>query len=238
MLATVGCVRPLVARRPRVGIIATGDELVEPENRPGPSQIRNSNSFQLFAQAADAGAAATYFGIAPDTFEGTDRIVKQAMAASDVLLLSGGVSVGDFDLVPGVLESNGIQIQFRGVAMKPGKPTHFGLSEHAYCFGLPGNPVSTFIQFELLIRPFLHALMGHDLVPRMSRLPLAEAVHRKRIEREAWLPVAVTARNTVHLLEYHGSAHINALGRADGLIVVPTGVADIAAGTIVDVRHI
>jgi len=238
VLATVGRVRPLVARQPRVGIIGTGDELVEPDHKPGPSQIRNSNSFQLFAQVLDAGGDPTYFGIAPDTRDGTDRIVKAALADSDVLLLSGGVSVGDFDVVPEVLEQNGFRLQFRGIAMKPGKPTHFGVSEHACCFGLPGNPVSTFIQFELLIRPFLQALMGHQLRPRISQLPLATEISRKRTDRESWLPVAITDEGTIRLLDYHGSAHINALSHADGLIVVPTGMSIIEQGASVRVRHI
>jgi len=238
VLATVGCARPLVSRRPRVGVIATGDELVEPDRRPGPSQIRTSNSYQICAQTESAGAIATYYGIAADTEEALDVLMKRALNENEVVLFSGGVSMGDFDLVPGVMEKNGIEILFDSIAMKPGKPTTFGVGPRAFCFGLPGNPVSTFVQCEILVKPFLYALMGHKYRPRYSWLPLAEAIRRKRADREAWIPVSVTESGEVQPREYHGSAHINALCQADGFVVVPTGTERIEKGTVVRVRQI
>ncbi len=236
VLATVGCVRPRVYRRPRVGIIATGDELVEPDRRPGPSQIRTSNSYQLYAQTLAANAVPAYYGIARDTAQDLDAVFKRAMADNDVILLSGGVSKGDFDLVPGIMEQNGIEILFDSIAMKPGKPTTFGVSPNVYCFGLPGNPVSTFIQFEILVKPFLYRLMGHVFDPMPTMLPLAARVVSKRSNREVWLPVKLTRDGRVEPASYHGSAHINALCEADGLIVLPAGSPPLEEGTLVRVR--
>ncbi len=238
VLAMAGCVRPLVARRPRVAVVATGDELVEPEQTPGPSQIRTSNSYQICAQMEQAGAQVTYYGIVADTEAAIDAVMKQAMAGNDVLLLSGGVSMGDFDLVPGVMAGNGIEILFDSIAIKPGKPTTFGVGPSVYCFGLPGNPVSTFVQCEILVKPFLYALMGHQYRAPHSWLPLAETFQRKRADREAWIPVECTTDGGVRARTYHGSAHISALSGAHGLLAVPQGTTVIEKGTLVRVRSI
>ncbi|MBC8218901.1 MAG: molybdopterin molybdotransferase MoeA, partial [Planctomycetes bacterium] len=140
VLASVGHARPIVSKAPRVGIIATGSELVDPGTVPEPCQIRNSNSFQLAAQAGSLGAAVTDYGITKDTKEAIDNMFKKVAAANDVVIVSGGVSVGDFDFVPDILKRNNIDLLFEGIAVKPGKPSVFGVSEDLYCFGLPGNP--------------------------------------------------------------------------------------------------
>ncbi|MEN8255516.1 MAG: gephyrin-like molybdotransferase Glp, partial [Verrucomicrobiota bacterium] len=216
VLATVGCTHPLVARQPVVGVITTGDEIVEPGDTPAPAQIRNSNGHQLCAQVQRAGGLPTYYGIVPDTAEALDAVVKQATEACDVILLSGGVSMGDFDLVPGILKQNGFDLLFEKIAVKPGKPTVFGVSEGAFCFGLPGNPVSTFVIFELLVRPFLEQLMGRDSRPNSWPMQLAAPIRKRDTDRDAWVPVAVTAPGCVQPIAYHGSAHLNALAKADG----------------------
>ncbi|HNR34644.1 MAG TPA: molybdopterin molybdotransferase MoeA [Candidatus Hydrogenedentes bacterium] len=236
VLATVGCIHPRVYRKVRVGIIATGDELVEPDQRPGPSQIRTSNSHQLRAQALAADTAPAYYGIARDTRDAIDGAMKRAMAENDVILLSGGVSKGDYDLVPDIMTANGIEILFDSIAMKPGKPTTFGVGPGIYCFGMPGNPVSTFIQFEILVKPFLYRLMGHDYRPPYSLRPLASPIKAKGTDRETWLPVKFAADGRVEAGAYHGSAHINALCDADGLIVLPAGAGVLEEGTLVRVR--
>jgi len=237
VLASVGCVKPLVSCRPRVGVIATGNELVEPAIIPNSSQIRNSNSYQLTAQLTEAGAIATYYGIAADTENSIDSTIKKAIAQSDVVLLSGGVSMGDFDLVPGVLKENGIELLFEKVAIKPGKPTVFGISDEVFCFGLPGNPVSTFVIFEILVKPFLYKMAGYEFKPVTIPMPLAKKISRRRTERMSWLPVIFTDNGTVTPVEYHGSAHINALCGADGLISIPIGIKEIKEGTTVNIRQ-
>jgi molybdopterin molybdotransferase len=173
-----------------------------------------------------------------DTNAAIDAAMKRAMAESDVLLLSGGVSMGDFDLVPGMMTKNGMEILFDSIAMKPGKPTTFAVGPSVCCFGLPGNPVSTFVQCEILVKPFLYALMGHQYEAPHSWLPLAETYQRKRADREAWVPVELTAEGGVRPSAFHGSAHISALGSAHGLVVVPQRTAVIEKGTLVCVRSI
>ena len=237
-LAAVGCARPLVSRPVRAGIIATGDEIVEPGDPLGPTQIRNSNGHQLVAQVERMGAEPCYYGIARDTEDSIDAILQEASADSDVVLLTGGVSMGEFDLVPGVLRRNGFRILFEKVATKPGKPTVFGTSDGAFCFGLPGNPVSTFVIFEVLVKPFLFKMMGHDYRPWDVRGRLTEAVTRKKTKRLSWIPVALTEAGGVRPLRYHGSGHIHALSFADGLISIPVGVAELPAGAEVEVRQI
>jgi molybdopterin molybdotransferase len=238
VLASVGCAQPVVSKRPSVGILATGDELVQPECRPGPSQIRNSNSFQLTSQVESMGAVAKNYGIAKDTDKSIDTMFKTAIEENDVVIVSGGVSMGDFDLVPGILKQNNIDLLFEKVAIKPGKPTVFGVSENIFCFGLPGNPVSTFVLFELLVKPFLYKLMDYDYEPAAVKMPLGKSFRRKKTERQTWIPIVITDAGMLKPVDYHGSAHINALCITDGLISIGLGVAEIEKGTIVPVRLI
>lgn len=238
VLATFGCTVPLVSKKPRVGIMATGDELVEPTQVPELCSIRNSNSSQLYAQVLASNALPTYYGIAKDSDDAIDCKLRQAMAENDVVLISGGVSMGDFDLVPAIMKRNGIKIKFDSIAMKPGKPTHFGVSKEGFCFGLPGNPVATYVQFEILIKPFLYKLMGHDYKALNFKAPLAEDILMRRSDRDSLHPVSLSANHQVVSLDYHGSAHINALSFATGFIVIPMGTEILSKGTMVNVRHI
>jgi len=238
VLATVGCIKPSVALQPRVGIIATGDELVEPSRQPTACQIRSSNAFQLAAQVIGASAIATNYGIAADTKEAIDGMVKKGMRQNDVVILSGGVSVGDYDFVREVLKENNVRLLFEKIAVNPGRPMVFGISNDAFCFGLPGNPASTFIMFELLVKPFLYKMTGHDFKPVVFQKSLESTITRKKTERDSWLPVIFKENGKIASIEYHGSAHINALCKADGLVCMPAGVAEIKEGTAVTVRQI
>ncbi len=236
VLASVGCARPLVAQRPKVGVIASGDELVPPTARPGPSQIRNSNGSQLGAQLATMGLKARDYGIVKDVASEIDAVLKIALAENDVVIISAGVSVGDFDLVPAALERNGVRLRFEKIAVKPGKPTVFGVWERGYCFGLPGNPVSTFVVFELLVKPFLYRLMGHDYRPRYVQMRLDGPITRKDSDRQSWIPVRITSEETAEPVQYHGSAHLSSLCDAGGLVPIEIGVASVGQGTPVRVR--
>jgi len=238
VLASVGNTQPLVSKKPNVAIIATGSELVEPAEKPGPSQIRNSNSFQLAVQIESMGVTATSYGVTGDTADKIDIVFKRALSQSDVVIVSGGVSVGDFDFVPRIFEQNDIDLLFEKIAIKPGKPTVFGVSEKKYCFGLPGNPVSTFVLFEILVKPFIYKLMGHDYKPLNIQMPLEETLINNKAKRQRWLPVAITEIGTVRAVEYHGSAHIISLCDADGLVSMSVGVAEVKEGTIIKVRLI
>ncbi len=238
ILSSVGCVNPLVSRKVQVGIITTGNELVEPDKKPGFSQIRNSNAYQLIAQLKRIGAVPNYFGIVEDSEEATYNVIVKALSTNDVIIITGGVSMGDFDYVPKMLEKAGIKILFDKVAVQPGKPTTFGISNDKYCFGLPGNPVSSFVQFELLVKPFIYKMMGMDYEPLTIKMPLAVDYTRKKAKRKSWIPVKITKQGFVKPLEYHGSAHIHSLVYADGIISIPIGETIIEKGKIIDVRQI
>ncbi len=238
VLASVGCANPVVACRPRVGIIATGNELVEPTATPGPGQIRNSNSWQLAAQVKRAGGIPRYYGIARDRLEEISDALRQALAETDVVLLSGGVSMGDFDLVPEIMTGNGVEILFDRVAIKPGKPTTFGVAGDRVVFGMPGNPVSTFVIFEVFVRPFLLAWMGGGTGCNDPVLPLERELVRRKADRMEWLPVSVSEAGGLVPVRYHGSAHFLAISRADGLIPVPAGVFRLEQGSRLPVRRI
>ena len=236
VLASVGCTRPLVGRKARVGVISTGDELIAPGSRPGThsTRVRDSNAVQLVAQAARAGALARHHGIAPDDPAAIRRAVRRALRTSDLVVLSGGVSVGERDLVPEVLRSCGFRILFDRVAMKPGKPVTFAVSDKALCLGLPGNPVSSFTAFEVLARPLLRRMMGCRRAEEALRMPLAKAVGRNRL-LALWVPVRIV-RGRAEPVEYHGSAHSLALAAADGLAAVPAGPGALRKGAVVSVR--
>lgn len=238
VLASQGHVRPLVSALPKVGIIATGDELVAPAHVPHPFQIRNSNGSQLAAQLNNIGITATNYGIAADNEETLDRIIKKAIAENDVVISSGGVSVGDYDLVCRILKNNNVRLMFEKVAVKPGRPMVFGISDsapHRFFFGLAGNPISTFVMFELLIKPFLYKMMGHDFKAPVSLMQLNKTI-KSNSERDSWIPVVSREDCSVTPVEYHGPAHISALCDAHGLLCIPAGTATIVEGSIVKVR--
>jgi len=238
VMATVGATEVVVSVKPSVAVISTGSELVEPQDRPGMGQIRNSNAYQLIAQLIRSGADAIYYGIARDTEEETFEIVTRAIKECDIVIMTGGVSMGDFDFVPRVLQDAGVEILFDSVAVQPGKPTTFGVCSDAYVFGLPGNPVSSYVQFELLVRPMIQASMNSAWQPEIVSLPLSADYIRKRTDRLSWIPVKKDGKGGVSTVDFHGSAHINALPDAYGIIGVPVGVEQILKGEMVDVRQI
>ncbi len=235
--AAVGYDNPRVYKKVRVGVISTGDELVEPHIVPGPSQIRNSNAYQLIAQLQKMNVTPLYFGIARDTEESTTKVIKKAIDDSDVILLTGGVSMGDFDFVPKIFDELGVDIKFKEMAVQPGKPVVFGVLKNKFIFGLPGNPVSSFNIFEILTKPLIYKLMGHEFKPLEIRLPMGVEYNRKRSERRSFLPVKIE-EGKIWPIDYHGSAHIFALTAANAWISIPVGVSTLNEGELVDVRQI
>lgn len=238
VMASVGHTRVCVKKMPLIGIISTGDELVEPSVIPDFSKIRNSNAYQLLAQVSRAGGSGKYFGIAPDNEDVTLVILQKAINESDIVLLTGGVSMGDFDFVPSVLERAGVKILFDQVNVQPGKPTTFGVHPKTVVFGLPGNPVSSFVQFETLVRPFINKMMGYAWKPFVQNLPMAVSYERKSSVRMGWVPVRINENMEVLPVEYHGSAHISALPDADGIFAINAGTKSIKKGETVSVRQI
>lgn len=238
VLASVGAINVKVFKQPRVAVVSTGNELVEPEVKPGLSQIRNSNGYQLVCQVKELGIPATYSGIAKDNFEDTQATFDKAIEEADVLIMSGAVSVGDYDFVPDVLKNSGFDIHFHGVSVKPGKRTLFATQENKWFMGVPGNPVSSFVQFETLIKPLLLNITGCIAAPPVLKLPLEADFKRKNAGRKAYEPVVLTPEGMVRKIDYHGSAHINSLSYADGLMEIEMGTQEIKKGTLVHVRPI
>lgn len=237
-LALTGCVEPVVSVKPRVGIITTGDEIVEPKSVPKESQIRNTNAYQLIAQCETYSCETKYYGIVNDTENEITFAIEKAKLECDLILLTGGVSMGEFDLVPTILKKTGFELLFEKVAVQPGKPTVFGKCKNTFVFGMPGNPVSSFIVFEFFVKDFLAGLMGLKNYIKTLRLEMAFDFKRKRNERLVRIPVKINSDGKVESIEYHGSAHISSLSFADGIISIPIGVSEIKKGAVVDVRPI
>jgi molybdopterin molybdotransferase len=238
VLAGAGVTRPAVYQLPEVAVFAIGTELVEPEIVPLPHQIRNSNTSQLTGQFAGMNIHAKYGGIIPDDEDILERILQETVESYPVTILTGGVSVGDYDLVPGILNRLGFEILVTATAIKPGKPLVFARKGNRYCFGLSGNPVSSFVQFELYVKPFLYRLMGHEHQPQILRLPFGAEYNRSFAGRMNFIPVNVIPEMEVVPVDFHGSAHIHALSFAGYLMEVPVGVKTIRKGEPVLVRQI
>lgn len=238
VLATVGCYRPLVFQRPRVAIISTGNEIVEPWEKPGPAQIRNSNACQLYGQALLAGGHPDYLGIARDEEDVSMEMLKKACNDNDIILLTGGVSMGDFDFIPRVIGDLGATLHFQTISVQPGKPTVFATLNNKRIFGLPGNPVSAYNMFLLLVHPLIRAMTGGTYRPVPSRLPLGVPYSRKKSDRMSWIPMSISEEGAVFPLEYHGSAHVHSLAGADAIAAIAAGIYELNAGDLLDVRLI
>ena len=223
VLAATGHARVRVARRPAVAVLVTGDEIVEVAATPSAAQIRNSNGPALAAQARLAGASVRLLGIAPDSREATVAALGDGLANADVLLVSGGVSAGDYDLVEPALAELGTTLFFTGVAIKPGAPLVFGRRGETLVFGLPGNPVSAQVTFELFARAALLKLQGATALsrPRVG-VELASAF-KNRSGRRCHLPARVRfedGRLVARALRSMGSGDLVAHARANALVVL------------------
>lgn len=221
--ASVGKASLLVHALPRVAILATGDEIVDVAATPGPSQIRNSNSYSLAAQVRAAGGLPVLLPIAPDEPEQLRRLIEQGLQ-SDLLLLAGGVSMGKYDLVEQVLGELDAEFFFTGALIQPGRPVVFGRAREKYFFGLPGNPVSTMVTFELFARPMLEALGGAQPRP-LAFFPVRLKKEIKvRTGLTRFLPGQLTGQFAdleVELAPWQGSGDITGAARANCYVVVP-----------------
>ncbi len=242
VLAAAGAATVEVTRRPRVAILATGDELVELTDSPLPHQIRNSNSYTLAAQVALAGGEPQRLPIARDDLASLDTRLEEALQC-DLLLLSGGVSAGQYDLVEQALAARGARFHFTGVRIQPGKPAVFGeLPAHSArsmalpFFGLPGNPVSTMVTFLLFAAPLLRALAGEQQrAPRFAQATLAHDEAAAKITR--FLPAHLAAdwdHATVQRIAWQGSGDLAATARSNCFVVLAPDI-DYQAGSTVQV---
>ena len=236
LLATLGYSQVLVHRRPRVAILSTGNELAELGREPGPGQIPNTNSYSLFAQVLEAGGEPINLGIAADRLESIEERLGWGGAA-DVLLSSAGVSVGDLDLVKDALTRAGAELHLWQVSMRPGKPITFGSLAGRPVFGLPGNPVSAMVTFELFVRPALRRMAGYRAIDRLRLRARALAPIPNPGVRRGYLRVTLARDHEgwgARLTGDQGSAILTSMVRADGLAIVG-GDTIIAKGQDVEV---
>ena len=233
--AAAGAHRLRVYRVPRVVVLVTGSEIVPPGEKLAEGKIFDSNGASITAQLRAMSVPPVEVIRVPDDPIRIETELQKWIDAADVVILSGGVSMGDYDYVPGVMKKLGIQLQFTKVAMKPGKPTVFGKHERGYVFGLPGNPVSTFMVFEIMVKPFLYRMMGHDFQHQILTLPMGNDWRRRKARRTEFVPVRIVG-GRISALEYHGSAHVFALTGAEGLMEVPAGKLEIAKESMAHVR--
>ncbi|QDU40984.1 Molybdopterin molybdenumtransferase [Maioricimonas rarisocia] len=245
LLAELGQVQVAVRPRPVISVLATGDELVPYSQQPGEGQIRNSNEPMLTVQIAAAGATPQPLGIARDDRDALSAAVQSGLEA-DILCLSGGVSAGKLDLVPSVLEKAGVREVFHKVAVKPGKPLWFGVLDGdrtadgrpRFIFGLPGNPVSSMVCFELFVRMAVRHLQGETATAPCGLPAAIVEPFQSRGDRRTFLPVrlSVTAGGLEAIpVPWQGSFDLRATVDANGLLDVPPGDQDYHIGDCVDV---
>lgn len=223
VLATLGQIRIMVYKLPRIGVLVTGSELVEPHETIRDTQIRNSNAYSILNQLKQERFHATYYGIVSDQYQLTTDQLLHSIKNNEVLIMSGAVSVGDFDFVPQILKENGFEILFHGLHMKPGKRLLFAKKDKKWVIGLPGNPVSTFVQMQEFAIPFLYKLMGCIALKPPIFLPLDHVLERKNGDKKEFIPVQINASGKVNKVAYNGSGNIQALIAADGLMEFPMG---------------
>jgi molybdopterin molybdotransferase len=238
VLASFGYASVKAGRRPRVAVMSTGSELVEVASKPSGAQIRNSNSYTLAAYAERSGAIVDILETVEDTPEATRDALIRGADNHDIVITSGGVSMGDYDLVKAALNEIGAEIFFDKVSIRPGKPTVFARRDRTFFFGLPGNPVSTSVTFNVFARPAIRKMQG-DITPSLPfvRARLARSL-KDASSRRSYLPARLSiegGRAMVESLKWGGSSDLVAFMRARALIVVPENLHQIEAGELVDV---
>ena len=240
MLASLGFGRVKVFRKPKVAILATGDELVQIKQKLTPGKIRNSNSYSLYAQVLKAGALPILLGIARDNKKAIEDKIRQGLSA-DVLIVCGGVSVGDYDFVKDVLKDVGTEMKFWRVAMKPGKPLVFGLMRKVPVFGLPGNPVSGMVSFEQFARPALLKMSGAGDIFRFRLPATAGDDFEKKKGLRYFLRVVLKnkdGRLYAFLTGPQGSGILKSMVLANGIMELPEDMEVIRAGETAEVTYL
>ncbi|HUU02679.1 MAG TPA: molybdopterin molybdotransferase MoeA [Myxococcota bacterium] len=231
-LVACGLAEAEVVRRPHLFILSTGDEIVDHPDKLAPGRIMNSNGPMLEALAGEFGLAVSGREHVDDDRDATVEAISRAMDAADIVVMSGGVSVGDYDFVLEAMQQLDLELHFSRVAILPGKPTVFASRGDKLVFGLPGNPVSSFVMFHIFILRAVAHLTGGPLDLREFPLRLAADYRRRKTERLQHVPCRVNSAGKLEPLEYHGSAHLRAISDADGFFLVPIGVDEIKSGQV------
>jgi len=225
VLASMGKARVPVARKPRVAILATGDELLDISAPPDPEKIYSSNNYAIMAQTEEAGGEPVILGLAVDKEKDLTEKVKEGLNY-DILVTTGGVSAGKYDIVPKIFLQNGAQILFRKVAIRPGMPTIFGMAKGKPVFGLPGNPVSAMVTFELFVRPVILRMLGDTSPDREEATAILREKIKKRRDRFHFLRGITTFEGKTRKVVTtgsQGSGILSSMARANCLILLPDG---------------
>ncbi len=243
VLASFGYAQVKVGKRPKVTVIATGSELVAVDQKPGRDQIRDSNNYSIAAYATLAGAIVECLPLAGDDTELLKRQIADAAERSDVVVTSGGVSVGVYDFTKAALKELEAEVFFERVALRPGKPTVFArLPNGALAFGLPGNPVSVSVTFNLFARTALLAMQGARATTLKNEFAMLEHSVKGSVDRESYLPARLKTDPAGHLmaepLKWGGSSDFVAFARANGLIMAPAGTKILKIGSTVRVLRL
>ncbi|MDA1137099.1 MAG: molybdopterin molybdotransferase MoeA [Planctomycetota bacterium] len=232
VLAFIGCVNPLVYRKPVCAILSTGDELVDASQTPGPGQIRNSNIYCLAAQLARAGADVRVLGIGRDNPAELSALIGEGLKA-DILVSTGGASVGEKDFIGQILKQHGVEIHFDKVALKPGKPTLFGSRDRTLVFGLPGNPLSALVSCELFVLSAIRKMSGFgDPAPHTIEVLLGQG-KVNTLNRRQYIPCVLRSEGpgqVVDLLQFKGSGDLTGVLGTDGLAIIPEDEPPPSAG--------
>lgn len=241
VLSSLGLSKVSVYKKPCIGLIITGDELIEPGNDLMEGKIYDSNGAQLFSQIESVFAKCLYYGILKDEKENIKNKIEKAFDECDIILVSGGMSKGEKDYIPEILKELAVEIKFYKVAVKPGKPLLFGEKQNngrnVFVFGIPGNPVSSFVSFEIFVKPLIYKVMGYDFKPVIYRGELKQDIKRKLADRDEFMPVYFDGKN-IQPLNYQASDHINSLVNSNALIRINNGIFGLKAGEVLDVRQI
>ncbi|MCK4245301.1 MAG: molybdopterin molybdotransferase MoeA [Candidatus Omnitrophica bacterium] len=238
VLAILGRAKIKVYKRPKVSILCTGDELIEPGYRLKSSHIYNSNGPMICSLLTSMNIENQYLGIAKDEAKDLKKEIEKGLR-DNLFILSGGVSMGDYDLVPKVLRSCGVKAIFHKVSIKPGKPILFGLRGRTLIFGVPGNPVSTYLTFLILIKPAIEEMMGKEISLKIEKGILKTDFRQKPGKRKHFLPVYVKMKEkqgeVFPVKSYHGSADIASLLPANGFMMVDADVSFLKKNSKVDI---
>jgi molybdopterin molybdotransferase len=233
-LAACGLTHVEVARRVRLAIISTGDEVVDHPDKLGPGRILDANGPLLAGLASTWGLELVLRAHAADSAESTRAVIAQALERADLVALSGGVSAGVFDHVQEALRACGLTVSFHRLAVKPGRPMTFAHGPAGLVFGLPGNPVPVYLMFHLFVLRAAAALQGAPSPLRRLQPALAQPFTRRKTDRLEYVPARLDEHGRAAQVHHHGTAHLLAQGEADGFFAVPAGVASIPAGEPVE----
>jgi molybdopterin molybdotransferase len=233
-LIACGITEIKVVHRPRIFIISTGNELIDDIKHYNVGKIMNSNGPMLTSLCQMHHFDVVNNLSIPDDKETTILTIKEALHTANIVLLSGGVSVGEYDFVESAFKELGLKLHFNKIAVKPGKPMTFVSSGNKILFGLPGNPVSVYLMFHLFVLHAIRIIMGNNAKIEYSKYIISENFSRHSAKRTAFQPCKIDSNNTLKLVNYNGSAHLSALLHSDGFFIIPQGITELKAGSEVD----